>query len=550
MARLRFLELLRSTSGAVAPTVALSLTALIAAGGLAFDYARVAALDTELQNAADQAALAAATQLDGKAGTCLRARRAAREWLENESRFANDGAGRAVQLPSDLSDQCDAAAVPAGSSGAVRFWQDDDGTVAATNASNARFVEVVFAGRFANYALTPIVSLFRSQDIVAAALAGVQKSMCKVPPVMICNPDEFSDPAFTISAHTGKGMLLNARDDNQNYQPGGVSFLNTGYEVKPGAAVLKKLLAQETLDEYECVAGSGVAIEPGGMLGVIDALNTRFDIYSIPITNAESGGICGKGQCPPAANSRKDVVRKAPQGQGTSTLIGSQSCDLNNGTGGTSDPNSPGWQVADAGTYLPDSLGKVDKKNIKHMGHPRDICHAKASPDCPSINNRRVLGDGNWDRDAFFDVNFNIVGSAAIQAELGTATPTRYQVYQWEQRSANLARKPAGLQAKPDLKQSPGEVVSAPICETRTTPKQDRRVLSVAVVNCITHGLTGRERDVPVAKWVDLFLVEPSVERPRTGKGDVYVELIGESRGDGPSGGTLPTTRSIPYLVK
>ena len=52
-------SLSRSTSGAVAPTVALSLFALIATSGIAFDYARMAAMDTELQNAADQAALAA-----------------------------------------------------------------------------------------------------------------------------------------------------------------------------------------------------------------------------------------------------------------------------------------------------------------------------------------------------------------------------------------------------------------------------------------------------------------------------------------------------------
>ena len=53
-------KLIRSNSGAVAPTIALSLTALVATGGIAFDYARIANLDTELQQAADQAALAAA----------------------------------------------------------------------------------------------------------------------------------------------------------------------------------------------------------------------------------------------------------------------------------------------------------------------------------------------------------------------------------------------------------------------------------------------------------------------------------------------------------
>ena len=51
--------------GAVAPLIAVALFALIAVAGIAFDYARVAGMDTELQSAADQAALAAASQLDG-----------------------------------------------------------------------------------------------------------------------------------------------------------------------------------------------------------------------------------------------------------------------------------------------------------------------------------------------------------------------------------------------------------------------------------------------------------------------------------------------------
>ena len=41
-------------------------------GGLAFDYARMASLDTELQDAADQAALAAASQLDRRPDAAAR----------------------------------------------------------------------------------------------------------------------------------------------------------------------------------------------------------------------------------------------------------------------------------------------------------------------------------------------------------------------------------------------------------------------------------------------------------------------------------------------
>src|SRR3546814_1818504 len=101
--RVRGTGLLRSEAGAVAPTVALSLFGLIAAGGLAFDYARLASLDTELQQAADHAALAAASQLDGETGACARAAQAASAMVVNETRFANDGQGiRSEEHTSEL----------------------------------------------------------------------------------------------------------------------------------------------------------------------------------------------------------------------------------------------------------------------------------------------------------------------------------------------------------------------------------------------------------------------------------------------------------------
>src|SRR3982751_479239 len=86
----RFKNLWASTEGAVAPTVALSLTGLIAAGSIAFDYARLASMDTELQDAADQAALAGAAQLDGQSGACARAAAAAASMVANKTMFAND----------------------------------------------------------------------------------------------------------------------------------------------------------------------------------------------------------------------------------------------------------------------------------------------------------------------------------------------------------------------------------------------------------------------------------------------------------------------------
>jgi hypothetical protein len=54
-----------------------------------------------------------------------------------------------------------------------------------------------------------------------------------------------------------------------------------------------------------------------------------------------------------------------------------------------------------------------------------------------------------------------------------------------------------------------------------------------------------------VVKWVDLFLVEPSIARDRTDPGDIYVEVIRQTT----AGGNAPTNpqvvrRDVPYLIR
>ena len=60
--------------GAIGPLYAVGILAFVAISAVGFDAGRLWALDTELQNAADQAALAAATQLDGGDDAITRAR--------------------------------------------------------------------------------------------------------------------------------------------------------------------------------------------------------------------------------------------------------------------------------------------------------------------------------------------------------------------------------------------------------------------------------------------------------------------------------------------
>lgn len=540
-------KLARDANGAVAPTVALSLFGLIAAGGIAFDYARLATMDTELQNAADQAALAAASQLDGEDGACARSAAAAANMVSHSTLFANDSEGLAITIQNESA--CDAT-------GRIRFWQDIAKTNPADDDSNAKFVEVEVDPRTAFYALTPVVGAFSSGEVAAIAFAGLDSAICKVPPLMLCNPDESGDPDFTIANYVGKGIRLVANDGGGNYGPGNFGFLAAGLDTtgNTGAAVLRRILGRSSL-AADCASGDGVTTDPGNMVSVRDALNVRFDIYDQGLNQA-----CGTNGalCPPSINTRKDLLQK---GNGNNCGL------VNNATG-----NPNGWKEADnpypgtlsamPTTTTPRQLTDTEAAALSPTGYPRDVCHAfsvmgSCTPLVAGEGNR--IGDGNWDRYAYFrshPVDYpTITSRAAMDSFLtntfGTTTPTRYQVYQWEMQPANRAARLHTNVPVGSLKAS-----SQPVCAPAgsgvfpSDTQVDRRVLSVAVVNCAVEGVRGRTPDVNVKKWIDIFLTEPSVARLRTENSDIYVEVIGVTQNATEAGAVQLVKKSVPYLIE
>jgi hypothetical protein len=80
--------------------------------------------------------------------------------------------------------------------------------------------------------------------------------------------------------------------------------------------------------------------------------------------------------------------------------------------------------------------------------------------------------------------------------------------------------------------------------------------MSVAVLNCHARNVQGGSPTVyPVLKWVELFLVEPSLNRAsggnqRTDPNDVYVEIIGETTSSGGGSAGQVVRRDVPYLVR
>ena len=532
----------RDDRGATAALYALALPALVAVSGLGFDYARLAALDTELQNAADQAALAAATQLDQSEGAIGRAIGAAQGGLvTNSTLFANDEGGSVVGVPDDT----------------VFFYETRADAEAGTNAidigdedadSDARFVRVVVAARTANYALTPVAGAV-SATIDGEAVAGIGSALCRTPPLMICNPDEpegneDNNYDFDVGANVGKGLLAKGGSGNK-WAPGNFGYLDTVPGAGGGTPDLMKALGW-TSPPGNCIAQDGnvtVNMEPGNAASVADALNTRFDIY-----NGNLGNVCPTGgSCPPSINSVKDLVhpRKA---DGTADTSDTNACNL----------HSKGWKQPTR-RYLPGSNAPVATTTaIDSMGHPRDICHATDPVACDD-----PFGDGVWDRDAYFRVHYGW-DSSTWQDETGLgSTPTRYQVYLWE-----IEEGPAGLDPRFTGNignPAPGVAHSSygrPVCSTKSTinygagitPGEfvaDRRRVSIAIVNCLANSVRGASTGVPVRKWMDVFLVQPSADRDRTSKDEIYVEIIEETRA-GSAGETAGTVirRDVPFLIR
>lgn len=554
-------SLLRNTNGAVAPTVALTLIALVAAGGVAFDYARLATMDTELQQAADQAALAAATQLDGKPGAANRAVLTAQSLLQNRTYFASDGGAQVVQTGTSTTDANGTTRLR------VTFYNtkaqaeaDSNGfAVTAVNADTlAKFVKVEVVGREARYALTPIVGAFRSGIIEAAATAGLGSAICKVPPLMMCNPQEGNgNLGFDVNAYKGIGIRLVEGGSGAAWAPGNFGYLQTG--LGPGASVLEYALGANA-PPGNCMAVDGVTTKPGENTSVTDAINTRFDIYENGLTNA-----CTSGTCSPSPNVRKDVIRPA----------GSTNYGFKTGNDPWDLAGSPGRQ------YLPVDTGAYPSPFPTSMGHPRDTCHAVSEDGTCSAGR---IGNGTWDRDLYFYVNYGPPrGTSKLYTTVDPDVPdaswktipslvtygqangyitgstntlgniTRFDVYKWETQADVLDPYMSHTVTQGSNTSTytnygrPQSSAGLPAGPTQL----DRRLTSLAVVNCIQQAVQGQVKNVSVVKWVELFLVEPSLARPRTNAGDIYVEVVRETT----AGGAAPTLaqvvrRDLPYLVR
>lgn len=538
-------NLWKRSDGAVAPTVALSMVGLVAAGGIAFDYAHLVSLDTEMQQAADMAALAAATQLDRaddadeRAEAAIQDGTATKRLAANFTRFANDGEGAGVEIDE------------------VVFCSDFDDAIASTDAActettsgvEARFVVVRTSVRTANYTLTPIVAAF-SGTTRAEAVAGVESSICDIAPLFVCTPDA----DFPTEADIGRGLLMKTGAQN-SWFPGNYGYLNFG----GGNAGVEAALMGHGLNGCQPIDESNTL--PGNK-DATDAINTRFDVYAggggtkdpSICTDPADGGGC------PDQNVNKDMIREM-------TIVIKQASSSPQptpdvcGTAATGTAGNPNPQI----TYT------AFDQSFSAPGMPRDACHYGADGTCAAItSDNNNFGDGVWNAEAYMAANHPNYELSDVPSE--GDTPTRYEVYKWEL-TLREAANPADRTLEP-LQIGATELVDTKvqganttytfkrICSFRqpvyaTAAAGERRILPVVAANC--EGLNGASNldEFQAIRVFNVFLTEPSWQRdPPTGGSvgsddkEIYGEVVGPAENFETGSGFQYYSRNRPYLVR
>lgn len=501
-------EFFADRSAAIAPMYAVALFGLITMAGVGWDYSRLMTMDSELQNAADQAALAAATQLTGTSGAMAAAEAAAEDYLAsadsawvNETKLSNDGAGRAITgLTFEFYQSYDHAA-------------DTPGPVA-TNDESARYVRVIVDGREAFYALTAIGGTLSSGLIEADAVATLETAVCKAPKMFICAPTR----EFPTAADKGRGFVLrtlpNATDA---FTPGNFGFLDPGAEIKGerDKGNPNHELGKNT-ELSGCISSTGIQSEPGFVAPETRAINTRFDIYgpSVPSCNSSNGNFC------PSQSTVSRWVYKIPVTGGAANNVATAAC-----------PSSP-TNNADL-MKLDDALAEMEAQTNPNPGYQRDNCQLNGS--CSTI------GDGDWSGQDYMNRNH---GSTDL---LSVSDGSRHGVYQWEltNSASRLGVRKVGYTNRSGSPPRASLYCSypQPTDEDPWVPsptQKDRRVMTVASVDCT--GLNGRDA-LDVLRWVDLFLVDASATTGPNA-GEIMTEIVG------PAQRPAVVTRSNPMAAR
>lgn len=485
----------RDETGTIAILWGTSLVAFLGFLAITLDIGRLGATHAELQAFADNVALAAAGELDGKDDAITRSQNAAANMISDSQTFANG--------PGTLSGATDYtltfhSALPASDLTPL-------GANATTDPNAAKFVQIVLTPKSLSMSLASGLDTllggngFATTDVSAEAVAGFTQAACDISPLMFCLP-----PNWDTTLDVGDQILLRSGGKGTQWGPGNFGFIDlaafedtSGVCADEGGNKLACLIAAQS-QITQCVLTNGISTEPGQKVGITNAaFNVRFDIYR-SVLNGEKNN----PDFAPAPNVIKGIKKKG----GGTCIQGNEQL-----TGDTT------------------ALG-------------RDLCMGSGT--CGG-NNR--FGNGTWDRAGYLNTNHDLadgmqddIGSDAHLPPLtGSNTKyagTRFGMYLREIAYGDSNPHP---QPNPDAILNPAlSETGRPMCSNSTPGGAERRVVTAAGVDCAKTKIKGATSGVPVTKFVSVFLTEPVGDDGGSPPSfDIHGEVIGFPDAVGAGGG-------------
>ena len=460
----KLISLSGNSSGALAVWAAAAMPVLLGGAALSVDATRLYNMDQDLQSAADAFSKAGAAELDQRGDSLVRANRAIASLIDNEQKFAVDGRSdvrvNSIRFLKSIPDKDYQAITP------------DQIT---TDPSQAKYVEVAVAPENVSTMFPQgLVRSITSVELEAVSTAGFSQDVCGVAPVFICNPFELSTTTTIYEAMDDpdfrrRQIQFKTQGSNARYSAGNFGYLDP-FEGNSGANKIKDAIAIDTPDV--CVSKSkGVKLRPGSINSASQAFNVRFDMYEGSFKNAKNDPAYA-----PAANVVKGYTPKK-----------NDVCKIE-----------------------PDSNA---------MGLPRDEAFHTPPASAAAL---QQYGNGNWDFVEYMRVNHNYMRSISIEGvtyyldyynkrSVPATPPSRYAMYRWEIDNNCVP----GSLTYGNRTLSPEE--GTPQCHKtgpHTDPDIDRRIITVAVLNCgeieaSGEKMNGRTDYLPVETFAKVFITEP-----------------------------------------
>ena len=279
---------MKSQRGAYLAFMALLMAALIGLGAFSVDLGRLFVLRSEMQNAADSAALSAAFELNFKAGARSRAEASARYILQHRSRFADTnellGSHITVEFFCAIGSEFDPSPAKVTSFCTNGYV---NGRSIAANDREARYVRVsmVPSGDKQAYSLgflfAPVLDASAEGSrayLTASAVAGRNFFVCGFSHMMICNPFETTGQNLPDVVEPGQQFILNT--DGESWAPGNFGFIQPSNKTGGGAGAVSEYLADE--NSAECIRSIFTTSTGKMTQSTTSGMNTRFDVYAPP----------------------------------------------------------------------------------------------------------------------------------------------------------------------------------------------------------------------------------------------------------------------------